>query len=269
VIQLGGKFLRRRFFVGALVGGVLLPGGFILRAVEVVDSEATNDDEVMLMQAAVSPEEKEADGEMMMLPVAADDETNGVAVLQSAVRESNGKLTAQLRAAYVNWARDTVLTNLAVAGQGVPKDCLAEVMADATLRDAMFAAVYPPDPSILQNYARLRSELGANFLKKYQSLVIGVAVAMRVNGLLDVPRPVPPKQAARAANAERREAAEAPLVTAIAAFMKSNSVPALDLDQDAARREALAHALAGQGFTDPQLAAVTDAGRLFGLLSRR
>jgi hypothetical protein len=42
-----------------------------------------------------------------------------------------------------------VLTNLAAAKWSVPPGCLAEVLSNPLLRDAIFAAVYPPDASIL------------------------------------------------------------------------------------------------------------------------
>src|SRR5205814_1609065 len=80
--------------------------------------------------------------------------------LRGALVKSEGKLTPEVRAAYLDWAEKFVLSKLAAKRQEIPQDCLDEVHRDPVLRDAMFAAVYPPDPDILQNYARLRKALG-------------------------------------------------------------------------------------------------------------
>jgi hypothetical protein len=191
---------------------------------------------------------------------------NVFAALHATLQSSNGTLTPALRAAYLDWAQQTVLTDLAAAKCSVPADCLAEVLSDPTLRDAMFAAIYPPDPSILQNYAQLRAELGAGFMKKYRSLVVGVAVAKRVDGLLGASAPAqhPTKKALRKEKAAAVSAAEnARLAEAIAEFMRKNPVSALDLYTTADKREQLASTLGGKGFTEGELKVVRDPGRLF------
>ena len=91
-------------------------------------------------------------------------------------------MTAEVRAAYLNWAANAVLANLRESNLNVAEDCLSEVQEDAELRDAMFGVVFPPDPSILQNYARVRADMGVGFTKKYRSLAIATAVAKRIRG---------------------------------------------------------------------------------------
>jgi len=96
---------------------------------------------------------------------------------------SGGKLTAEVREPYLTWAEGAVLQELRQKEQTIPQDCLAEVRGDATLRDAAFGAVFPPDPSILQNYAQLRAKLGSRLIASYSSLAIAVAIAKRVKGV--------------------------------------------------------------------------------------
>src|SRR5262249_18291434 len=95
------------------------------------------------------------------------------------LEKSDGKLTPELRQAYLDWSEKTALETLAAGKQSIPDDCLKEIHARANLRDAMFGAIYPPDPSIVQNYARLRESLGPAFMQRYRSLVVGVAVTQR------------------------------------------------------------------------------------------
>ena len=170
----------------------------------------------------------------------------------------DGRLTPEVRIAYLNWARDTVLEELCQRGQTVNEDCLAEVSANDSLMgemsDAMFGAVFPPDPSILQNYAQLRVELGAEFTEKYRSLIIAMAVAKRIEGLatnpdLDSVRVVGPDQrgtgdrdpqgnyqpgfwtdeSLRSVGSTEEKA----YVAGIAGFMRTNHVSALELYQNA------------------------------------
>jgi hypothetical protein len=100
-----------------------------------------------------------------------------------ALQSAGGKLTPEVRSAYLAWAEKTVLQALRESGQTVPESCLIEARREGVVRDAMFGSVYPPDPSILQNYASLRAQLGENFLAKYRSLVIAVSVAKRIKGV--------------------------------------------------------------------------------------
>lgn len=98
--------------------------------------------------------------------------------------KSAGVLTPELRKAYVQWAWQSVLDSLKAQNQKVSPDCVAEVEADPTLMDALSAAVYPPDPSILQNYAALRDQMGTAFTQKYRHLTIAMAVARRVKNVI-------------------------------------------------------------------------------------
>lgn len=95
------------------------------------------------------------------------------------LRSADGGLTPEVRGAYLDWAENTILKELSEAGRTVPEDCLAGVRRNETVRDAMFGSVFPPDPSILQNYAQFRIELGESFLAKYRSLVVAISVAKR------------------------------------------------------------------------------------------
>jgi hypothetical protein len=171
----------------------------------------------------------------------------------------NGELRPEVRAAYLNWATNFVMGELRRYHQSVPDDCLAEVQADPDLSDAMFRSVYPPDPSILQNYARLRSELGDAFMAKYRSLVMATAVAKRINGTevglygtTWIGKPIEDEGGARDAEGNYQPGfwtdeslqpvgtpAEKDYVAAIADFMKTNQVAALDLYQSAARQAQL------------------------------
>jgi hypothetical protein len=153
---------------------------------------------------------------------------------------ADGKLTPDVRSVYLGWAQRRVMRDLSEANQSIPEDCLAEVRADAEVRDAMFGVVFPPDPSILQNYAHLRSELGVAFTRKYRGLVIATAVGKRVKGeetdsaVLDVTGLAPPP--AKGAKAEK----SAKLVDCLADFLKTNQFTALQVYQDPARQQQLA-----------------------------
>ena len=72
------------------------------------------------------------------------------ATVGPALQSADGKLTPEVRNAYLGWAEKTVLQELRAEGQSVSADCLAAVKPEGTLRDAIFGSVYPPDPSILQ-----------------------------------------------------------------------------------------------------------------------
>jgi hypothetical protein len=99
------------------------------------------------------------------------------------LHKSGGRLTPELRKVYLDWARSTVLKALIQKNRTVSQDCMAEVDQDPALADAMFGAVYPPDPSVLQNYAQLRAQMGLSFTKNYRSLAMGIAVARRIRGV--------------------------------------------------------------------------------------
>jgi hypothetical protein len=155
------------------------------------------------------------------------------APVQAAIEKSGGLLTPDVRSAYLDWAEMSVLQSLSNAGQSVPADCIAEVQADPTLRDAMFGAIDPPDPSILQNYAALRAALGAPFVAKYQALVIADAVTERVKGIRLAPTPAPSATPAMVP-------APDPLVAGISAYIKLTGTTTLQLFQDPQAQQKLA-----------------------------
>jgi hypothetical protein len=178
---------------------------------------------------------------------------------------SNGQLTPQVRADYLDWAGQTVLDQLAAANVTVADSCLAEINADSTVRDAMFGAVYPPDPSILQNYAYLRDALGPAFLQKYRSLVVGIAVMRRCHGVAAV-KPAPVKKSADDGDdtditpadqiSDPAAANETPppqnnqVVVEIAKYMQMTLVTALQLYQDPGEKQKLFDFLKTQGIPD-------------------
>jgi hypothetical protein len=174
--------------------------------------------------------------------------------VRGALIKSEGKLTLDVRGAYLDWSEKLVLSQLAAKRQEIPQDCLDEVHRDPNLRDATFAAVYPPDPDILQNYARLRKALGSAFMGRYRSLVIGVAVAHRSS-------PVPPADendfytAAAATEPSEREAAEAPepsdaLSRSVADFLKTRNLTALEVFKDQSKRSELLDFLRKRGVVE-------------------
>lgn len=151
------------------------------------------------------------------------------------LQTSGGKLSNDVRNGYLGWAEASVLQALKQAKQIVPDACLEEVRKDPTARDAVFGAVYPPDPSILQNLAQLRTELGPALFAKYRSLAIGVAVAKRTKGVEIL---TPGKDLGRDYQAGfwTDESLQVPgsepereFVREIADFMKTSNVGALDL----------------------------------------
>jgi hypothetical protein len=104
-------------------------------------------------------------------------------VLGPLLKNSGGALSPEVREAFLRWSEATDFTELRQNSQTIPHDCLDEVHHDPILRDAMFGALYPPDPSILQNYARLRAKLGPAYMSKYRSLVIAVSIGRRTKGV--------------------------------------------------------------------------------------
>jgi len=165
-----------------------------------------------------------------------------VATMEPLLKRNAGQLTPELRTAYLDWAANIVFTQLRQNNQTVPQDCLAEVWADSDLRTAVYSAVFPPDPSILQNYAQLRAEMGKAFVEKYPSLVIAFAVATRTSHIetnqdLEVaPAGLGKDTALKLAKTVK----ERSFVSGIADFMKTNKVSALDLYQDETLQEQLA-----------------------------
>jgi hypothetical protein len=199
------------------------------------------------------------------------------------LERSDGKLTPEVRRAYLDWAEKTVLQELLQGKQTVPQDCLAEVRADATLRDAMFGAVFPPDPSILQNYAHLRADLGTGFVRPYRSLAIAVAVAKRIKGVeirsdLTGAGEASPLPSGVSRNFGRdyqpefwvdeslqpvRSEAEKKMIGGIADFIKTSQIAAVELYQNPARQRQLV-AFLSQRNVAPALIAQTKQSVQFG-----
>ncbi len=178
------------------------------------------------------------------------------------LRSAGGALTPAVRKAYLDWAEKTVLEKLRQSDQPVPESCLAEVRCDDTLNDAIFGSVFPPDPSILQNYAQLRTELGEGFLAKYRSLVIAIAVAKRTKGveeasaIKNIGRDYQPGFWVDEGLPVPQSGAEKDFVRHIANFMKESSVSALDLFQNADLQEQLKTALTKEGIPSRFIAQV-------------
>ena len=93
-----------------------------------------------------------------LCPLAHAQESTCIQAVLPELQKSGGRLTSEVRSAYLGWAESRVLEQIHAAGLKIPSDCLDEVRTDPTLRDAMFASMFPPDPSVIQNYARLRRE---------------------------------------------------------------------------------------------------------------
>jgi hypothetical protein len=149
----------------------------------------------------------------------------GFAPVHVALEASGGLLDTNVRSAYVDWEEKTILQRLRDAGQPVPADCIAEVESDPTLRDAVFAAIDPPDPSILQNYCALRTALGAGFVARYRALVIADAVAKRISGVCP---PAAPVQVTTPSPAREQD----PLVDDITAYIRQTGTSTLQLFED-------------------------------------
>jgi hypothetical protein len=171
--------------------------------------------------------------------VSAADDSSLYGAVHEQLTKSDGQLMPTLRKAYLDWSEHTALTALAAAKQTIPADCLREIDSDPTLRDAMFGAVYPPDPSIVQNYARLRQALGPEFMRKYRSLVTGVAVTQRKKETVEND-PNDPDTVPDAGMEDQGALENAALVAGIADFMKTNNVAAVDIYNDANVRQKLA-----------------------------
>ncbi len=99
------------------------------------------------------------------------------------LKSSDGSLSPALKKAYLDWCWGTILKNLQLKQRSVSEATMSDVASDAQLREAVSASVYPPDPSILQNYDILRKEMGAGFTAKYRNLAIGISVARRIHGV--------------------------------------------------------------------------------------
>lgn len=164
---------------------------------------------------------------------------------------SGGRITPEVRAAYLDWAEQTVLKELRQANQTVPANTLSEAHQDPIARAAMFGSVYPPDPSILQNYAKLRSDFGEKALAKYHSLFIAMAVSKRVKDVQastkDIGRDYQPGFWTDESLQIPGSQPEKDFIARLADYMGQNHVAALDLYQDPSAQQKLKSTLASQG----------------------
>lgn len=152
------------------------------------------------------------------------------------LRAAGGSLNADVRAAYLGWAEADVLDQLRAHGKDIVPECLAEVRANDELRDALYGSVFPPDPSILQNYAHMRADFGPAFMKSYRSLVIAEAVSKRTKGVQDLApgnpqfgRDYQPDFWVDETLQHPGSDGEKALVRALADYMKLRNIPAADL----------------------------------------
>jgi len=186
------------------------------------------------------------------------------------LRASGGVLTPQVRQAYLNWADEYVTAELSHANQAIPDDCRADVNGDATSRDAVFGGVFPPDPSILQNYAELRQQLGSDFATQYHSLVVGMAVARRTKSietgddLKNIGRYYQPVYWRDTALKVPGTEAEKDYVRHIADFMSRTRVSAFDLYVDDGLQDRLRAYLAKNGVANSLISEVRTSSVPFG-----
>ena len=185
--------------------------------------------------------------------------------VEARLENAGGLLTADVRAAYVDWAERRVLRELRDAKVSISVDCRAEVEHNPDLRDAIFAAVYPPDPSILQNYQHIRSALGSTTMERYRSLAVAFAISRRTKGVdsnsdsPDFGLPYQPgfwrDETLKAVNDDNGEK----FVQAIADFMKSTGVSALDVYQSSSRQQQLVEFLRARNIDDDSINRVKEA----------
>ncbi len=195
--------------------------------------------------------------------------------------QTDGQVTPEVRTAYLSWARSIVTNELCQSGQTVSHDCMQEVWTNESLRVAVFGSVFPPDPSILQNYAHLRLEMGSGFMEKYRSLAIAVAVAKRTKGVekeedFDT---IPERTAGQKGEYYHNDAEgnyqsgfwmneslkpvktkkEKALVAGIADFMKARQVTALELYQNQSLQQQLSAFLQDQNVAPGLIAKINQS----------
>lgn len=179
------------------------------------------------------------------------------------LRNADGKLTPDVRNAYLDWAEKTVLQELSQSRQAVPETRLTEVRRDVVLRGAVFGSVFPPDPSILQNYAQLCSRLGERFLTKYRSLAVAISVARRIKGVENIGereaigRDYQPGFWTDESLQVPGSEAEKEFIRHIAAFMEKSQVSAASLYQNTVLQVQLKGFLAQQAIPADWIALVT------------
>jgi hypothetical protein len=167
------------------------------------------------------------------------------AAVGSLLHSSGGKLTPEVRKAYLDWAEKSVLQQLAQAGASVPAGCLDEVRHDDTLRDAVFGSVFPPDPSILQNWAQLQGQFAPDLAAEYRSLLLAISISRRVKGVETaaqrsaIGRDYQPEFWAVESLDAPGSDVEKRFVAGVAEFMRRNQVSAENLYKDPSGQEQL------------------------------
>jgi len=137
---------------------------------------------ILLVALGLSPAAF-ADPAAFPMPDAASLSKDCYATLGPLLKGSGGTLTPEVREAYLAWSEKTVVQELKRNHQAVPTQFLADVRQHDGVRTAMFGSVFPPDPSIIQNYAQLCEKAPAKTLSTYRSLVIAMAVAKRTKSV--------------------------------------------------------------------------------------
>ncbi|MFO1492845.1 MAG: hypothetical protein U1F77_20210 [Kiritimatiellia bacterium] len=103
--------------------------------------------------------------------------------LLDAVRRAGGELTPDVRDAFFRHAEARVGRELAAVRVTLTDAQQAWLRGDPVLRDACYAAVYPPDPRIALNLLELRHQLGDALFAEYKQLLVAGAVARRFVGV--------------------------------------------------------------------------------------
>jgi TPR repeat protein len=139
------------------------------------------------------------------------------------------------------------------------------------LQDAIFGSVYPPDPSILQNYAIIRSRLDTDSLRRYRSLAVAFAVAKRIKGVEnsddpngDFGRDYQPEFWTDETLHKPDSDPEKEFIRNTADFMRDTRISAIDLYQNAGDQNRLIAYLRAHGIADDWIARVKPSSVDFG-----
>ncbi len=122
----------------------------------------------------------------------------GTALL-AALTQSKYKFTAQVRAAYLAWAKAQALADIQAAGKALPKDFLAWVNKDPIIEATVYGS-RPQAAPVLMELCALWLDMGPKDAAKYKQLLLAAAVAASDEGanadlsprkpmLLEIPAP--------------------------------------------------------------------------------
>lgn len=190
--------------------------------------------------------------------------------VEAPLRASKGTMSPEVRAGYVQWAWTLVLNSLRAKGLAPSSDVVAEIESDADLKLAMAATVFPPDPSIVQNYVSLRSHLGPERSKKYRNLIVGIAVARRTQSVLGGPNEGVGRENQGPIWAYQpifrpHDESERQFINQLASYMRASGKSALDCFQDPTVQTQLKSRLTAAGVA-PRF--VNEVGRTSGFGER-